>query len=592
MTFTAHSNLCDVVADHAAKFPSRPAAIFVRGPGQGEADELSYAQLAGRAWLLADWLRSRLAPGSRVMIALPPGLDWVTAFTGCLAAGMIAVPAPVPTTYANARRRTAGVIRDSGTTMVLTSSQDLADVTEWAAENDLSGVACSALPDMGEACAPPPAAGRGPCPDSLAFLQYTSGSTGDPKGVMVSNGNIAANAELFCRQLGMDAATRFGGWIPFHHDMGLITLLCVPLLLGSTTAIMPASAFLRRPVDWLRAIDRYGINMSAAPNFAYDQCTRAVTDEQAAALDLSAWRWAINGSEPVHVPIMEAFARKFAASGFRPGAMLPGYGMAEATVFVSCRRPGAPLKPLAADPEQGRLTPDLTRGAAVVSHGIPQGFDVRIVHPQTREVAPDGSIGEIWLRGTSVAQGYWQRQGSTDATFRATTADGETGWLRTGDLGALLDGEIYITGRLKEMLVIRGRNLFPQDLEQEARAVHPALRGLVGAAFAVAAPDERAVIVHEVNVRAADAELPRIATAIKARLTETFAIPARNVVLVRRGTIRRTTSGKIERVATRQLFFEGSLRAAHTDLEPAVARLIRRQELAGAGAPAGTGGAA
>jgi acyl-CoA synthetase (AMP-forming)/AMP-acid ligase II len=381
----------------------------------------------------------------------------------------------------------------------------------------------------------------------------------------------------------MGADTRFGGWIPFHHDMGLITLLCMPLLLGATTAIMPASAFLRRPVEWLRAIDRYGINFSPAPNFAYDHCARAVTDEQGSSLDLSGWLWAINGSEPVHLPIMEAFSRKFAAAGFRSDALLPAYGLAEVTVFASGHRPGAPLRPLAVDPERGALTSDLTRGAAVVSHGTPEGFGVRIVDPQTREVLPDGRIGEIWLRGASVAQGYWHREDSTAATFHAATAAGEAGWLRTGDLGALRDGEIYITGRLKEMLVIRGRNLFPQDLEQQARAVHPALGGLVGAAFSVAAPDERAVIVHEVNTQAAGAELPSITTALKAGLTEAFSIPVRNVVLVRRGTVRRTTSGKIERVATRQLFLEASLRAVHTDIEPAVARLIRQQELADVG---------
>lgn len=597
MAFTASSILCDVVADNASEFPGRPAVVFPRNGasrksgGHGEAEVLSYGELAGRAWAMGDWLRSRLAPGSRVMLALPTGPESVTAFVACLAAGMVAVPAPVPDSSMNARRRTVGIIRDSGTALVLAAQADLAAIDACARENELDGVAWSTVPDTGTAAASPGIRSRWQTQDTLAFLQYTSGSTGEPKGVMVTNGNLVINADLFRRRAGMDTSTRFGGWIPLFHDMGLITLLCLPLLLGSTAVLMQPSAFLRRPLDWLRVIDEYGINMSAAPNFAYDLCTRTVTDEQAAALDLSRWRLAFNGSEPVHAPTLAAFTRKFAAAGFRANALLPGYGMAEATLFISSRVPSEPAKALALDPARGGGT--LTRnetGPSVVSCGVPEGWDVRIVDPETREVLPDARIGEIWLRGPSVAKGYWQRAAATAATFSAVTASGEMRWLRTGDLGALCDGELYITGRLKEMLVVRGRNLFPQDLEHEARAVHPALTGLVGAAFGVAVPDERVVIVHEVNIRAAGSELPHIATAVKARLTEAFAIPARNVVLVRRGAVRRTTSGKVERVATRRLFLDGSLRAVHTDVEPAVARLICERELTDA-APAVSGAA-
>jgi acyl-CoA synthetase (AMP-forming)/AMP-acid ligase II len=590
MAFTARSILCDVVADNAAEFPSQPAVVFPRSAGQGDAQVLSYGELAGRAWGMADWLQSRLAPGSRVMLALPTGPESVTAFVGCLAAGMVAVPAPIPDNYMNARRRTVGIIRDSGTALVLAAQADLPAIDALAREKEL-GITCSAVPDTPAAGAPPRIRGRGQARDTLAFLQYTSGSTGEPKGVMVTHGNIVTNTDLFRRRLGMDSSTRFGGWIPLFHDMGLISLLCLPLLLGSTTVLTPPSAFLRRPLDWLRIIDQYGINMSAAPNFAYDMCTRTVTDEQAAALDLSRWRYAFNGSEPVHAPTLAAFARKFAVAGFRADALLPAYGMAEATLFISSRLPSEPAKALAVDPGQGNGT--LTRhvsGPAVVSCGAPEGFDVRIVDPATREVLPDASIGEIWLRGPSVTNGYWQQAAATAAAFSGVTAAGEAKWLRTGDLGALRDGELYITGRRKEMLVIRGRNLFPQDLEHEARTVHPALAGMVGAAFGVAVPDERVVIVHEVNVHAAGGELPRIATAIKARLTEAFAVPARNVVLVRRGSVCRTTSGKIERVATRRLFLDDSLRVVHASVEPAVARLIGAQELTGA-APAVSGAA-
>jgi acyl-CoA synthetase (AMP-forming)/AMP-acid ligase II len=582
-----HGSLPAAVVSHAGNFPGRPALIFRHG-GTEEDEVLTYADLARQASQYAVRLRRQLAPGARVMLALPTGREWVVAFVACQAAGMVPVPIPVPDGYSSARRRTAGIARDCGAELVLAARADLPAVSQWAADSGLGALTCETVPPAGEGQVPGPAqqAADPTCGEDLAFLQYTSGSTGDPKGVMVTHRNLVANADLLRRRLGLDAGTRCGGWIPLYHDMGLVALLCTPLLIGSTCVLMPATAFLRRPVDWLRLVSQHRLDMSPAPNFAYDLCVRTVTPEQIAQLDLSAWRCAVNGSEPVHAPTMAAFAAKFAAAGLRPEAITVGYGMAEATVFVSAKAPGTPVGVLtvdAAQADRGFVVPDQAGARALVSCGVPEGFDVRIVDPATRQVLPEGQTGEIWLRGPSVTRGYWRRPAATAATFAAVTSDGEAGWLRTGDVGALRQGELYVTGRLKEMLIVHGRNLFPQDLEQEARAAHPALAGLVGAAFGVAAPDERPVIVHEVNARAVGGDLAQVAEAITARLTTALAIPARNVVLVRRGGVRRTTSGKIERTTMRQLFLAGSLPVLHAALDPAVVRMLPAPALTAAG---------
>lgn len=561
------STVTDILADHASAFPTRPAVIF---PGDAADTELTYETLVGQSAAMAEWLADQLAPHSRVMLPLPTGPEFVTAFLGCLAAGMIAVPTPIPDNRQNARRRTATVARDSGTALVLTTAADLADMRDWATSHGLD-VRCSTVPRLDVSTRLPHPGG-----DNLAFLQYTSGSTGDPKGVMVNHANLLANTALYARGTGAGQDTRFGGWIPLYHDMGLIVLLCAPLLLGGTTVLTAPSTFLRGPLNWLRTIDEYDVHNSAAPNFAYERCTRMVTDQQLSTLDLSRWRCAINGSEPIHAPTMSAFSARFAAAGFGATTMTPGYGMAEATVYV-CSKPIADTaRVLTVDPDLadvGVLQPVPDEGRAMVSCGIAHDYDVRIVDPQTREVRADGDVGEIWLRGASVAQGYWGRAEATEATFHASTACGEHGFLRTGDLGARYQGELYVTGRLKEMLIVHGRNIFPQDLEQDARTTDAALTGLVGAAFGVPAPDERVVIVHEVANPKAD--LRTIAMTIKDQLTRNFGVPVGNVVLVRRGVVRRTTSGKIERATTRAQFLDGDLRALHTDLEPAVARLVR-----------------
>jgi acyl-CoA synthetase (AMP-forming)/AMP-acid ligase II len=347
---------------------------------------------------------------------------------------------------------------------------------------------------------------------------------------------------------------------------------------------MQPSEFVRRPASWLRMMSRYRVTATSAPNFSFDLCLRLITDEQLAGVDLSPLRFLCNGSEPINAAAMTAFTKRFAAFGLRPEAMTPGYGMAEATVYVSCVHVDQEPPVLVADIaalESGRhpeLRPAGGPGREIVSVGGARGFRIRIVDSDTRAVLPDGAVGEVWLNGPGVGRGYWKQPDLTGATFGgrltagADVSDLELDWLRTGDLGALVDGELYVTGRTKEVMIIRGRNLFPHDLEQQARAAHQALVGFVGAAFSVHAPDERIVLVHEVAPSTRAEELPVVAAAVEKHLTAVFGIAVCNIVLVRRGTVPRTTSGKIRRVAMRERFLAGDVSALHTALEPALAR--------------------
>ncbi|MGX1756532.1 fatty acyl-AMP ligase [Streptomyces lydicus] len=565
------------IRTNALLTPGDPAVIFVRDPNAPSGDETwSYAKLDHEARKIAGWLQERYAPGDRVLLLYPEGLQFAAAFVGCLYAGMVAVPSSLPGQYAHQRRRVDSIVENAAVATVLTSEAVAAGVLDWVGSDparEITGAVTDG-PEFTDAhaaawCAPD--VGQ----DTLALLQYTSGSTSDPKGVMVDHGNLLHNSVALSRAFGLDRTTRFGSWIPQYHDMGLLAILLPPLLLGGSCVLMSPTTFLKRPFGWLQMIDKYRITWSAAPNFAYELCARQVTEEQVAELDLSFWRFAVNGSEPVQASTLTAFAKRFAPAGFRSDAMAPCYGMAEATVFIS----GAGLRELGVTRiDEARLENHEFRpvgedrpGRDVVSCGTAEEFDVTIVDPATREALPAGRIGEIWLRGPSVARGYWGREDATHETFGVSTTAGDVGYVRTGDLGTLHDGEIYVTGRIKEILILRGRNIYPQDVEHGLRQQHPELVGLFGAAFAVPVPagdggtEEQLVVVHEVRGSIAADELPRLATRIKAGIARDFSVRTAAVALVRRGAVLRTTSGKIQRAAMRTRFIDGLLESRHLD---------------------------
>ncbi|WP_405594707.1 fatty acyl-AMP ligase [Streptomyces sp. NBC_01092] len=511
-------------------------------------------------------LTERSALGDRVLLCFPPGHAFTAAFFACVLTGRIAVPVPLPGHFPHERRRIAAIADNSGASAVLTTSGAEASVTEWLVEQDLR------LAVLAEERADSPGLEDGQLvsghPQRSAFLQYTSGSTGSPKGVIVSHENVLANAKAIARSLGIGPAARVGGWLPNYHDMGLIGHHLAPIVNGGSAVLMEPMTFLRRPHLWLRMIDEMGIEFSAAPNFAYALCTRRVTEEQLSQLDLSRWRTAVNGSEPVSRTVMEAFSARFAAAGFRPDALVPAYGLAESTLLVSSSAPRRPVFRVPA--EQPSSAPSDRR--PMVSCGRPTDADLRIVDPDRRTVMPAGLTGEIWLSGGSVAQGYWNAPDKTREVFGAVTDTGEGPFLRTGDVGFIQDGELHVAGRMKEIVIVRGRKLHSHDVEEEIRAPYPELKSGVGAAFSVPDSDgaDLLVLVHEVAVGTDPVVFDELASSVRSMVSREFGVDLDALVLVRPGHVQRTTSGKIARAEMRQRFLSAELKAVHTHLTPRI----------------------
>lgn len=595
------STFTECVVERAEALAHQDAHLFLPDEPDREAERLTFAQLDTAARTLAVRLRERGAQGRPVLLLYRPGPEFLKAVTGCLYAGAVAVPAPLPGDRQERLRRVTGILRDTGAPLVLTDSANAPEVSLWLAMSGRPDAVCLAT-DADEGADPADWTVPALAPDDLAFVQYTSGSTGQPRGVMVSHRNLLANQEAVRRVLGSRPDDRFLSWLPHYHDLGLVAHLLHPLWLGAPSLQMPARSFIKRPVRWLRAIEEYGATVSSGPNFAYDLCVKRVTDEQLAALDLSRWRLALYGAEPVRHQTLEAFAARFAPAGLRKEALFPAYGLAEATLCVSGGVPGRAHRHRVVDAaglERGELCEPRPGEPvrALVANGTADEFDLRVVDAD-RRVLPEGRVGEIWVRGDSVARGYWRKPGETALTFRARLADGEGGFLRTGDLGAVHDGELYVTGRLKEVIILNGRNLYPQDVEWAVREVSGALASEHGAVFTVHAEREQLVVVHEVRAPHADWErLRALARRVQSFIGQEFEVPAGNVILVEPGTVRRTTSGKIQRTQMRGLFLSGELTGLYEVLDPAVRALVRpRQarlgdELLGSTAAPGQGGA-
>lgn len=547
---------------------------------------VSYGELDRRASRIAAWLEAGNARGQNVLLLFPDGIDFICAFLGCLYAGAVAVPAPLPGTTSAAMDRTVSILRDAMPVTVLTDEGNVAAVRQWLTEQDGAGVACAGPGDIPEA--PGGWTASETAPDQLAFIQYTSGSTSDPKGVMVSHGNLLANLESIHRCIGSTPGLRAVGWLPVIHDMGLVGQILSVCYAGGSLVMMPPREFIRYPYRWLSLISGTRATHTVAPNFAYELCVRRVTDEQVATLNLSSLEVAMNGAEPVAADTLAAFAERFAPAGFRETAFAPCYGMAEATLLIS----GSPrLKPpvtalvdmeaLAARrfaelTETGTLAAGKTQGQAgsgrparrLVSSGRAEGCEVVIVDPETRTVQPPGGIGEIWVRGNSVARGYWRRDETTAATFGQAIAGGEPGYLRTGDLGALRDGELFVTGRLKDLVIVNGRNLYPHDMEQAVRNSDQRLRTGASAIFTRTETSEDIVVVQEVRSAPKDeAGLREIAAKVRRALAREFSVSPYAVVLARPGAVQMTTSGKTRRALMRGSYAAGTIKSIFIDTQ-------------------------
>jgi acyl-CoA synthetase (AMP-forming)/AMP-acid ligase II len=592
MAMAVPGNFSELALRRIHERPSATAYQFVRECRDGglEAESLTYGELGSRALRLAAWLQARGCHGQRVLILHTDGPQFISSFLGCLFAGAVAVPAPPPSGARQNVDRVANIIKDASVSYLMTDSANASAVSQLLAAIGHSEVVCLAT----DRAAPTgtdgteTGASAGLLPDDVAYLQYTSGSVSEPKGVMVTHRNMLANQEAIRQGMRTTADSVVGGWLPFHHDMGLAGHLLHPLWLGGKGVLMPPISFVKRPVNWLRMIDEYGITTGGGPNLGYDLCLRRVTDEQIGGLDLSRWTTAVNGAEPVRAETMDAFAERFASTGFRRSAFYPCYGLAEATLLVTGGIPQAPALERtvdAGDLEQHCLS-DARAGRpnrTLVSSGLPRGCEVRIVDPESHAQLPDGRVGEVWVRGASVAHGYWNRPLENACAFQATMADGTGGFLRTGDLGVLDGGELFVTGRLKDIMIVAGRNLYPQDIERSVQQVS-ALFGS-SAAFSVESDRDHVVVVQEVRTsRNYDTQLASLAADVQQRVAREFEVAAENVLLVRPGTVRRTTSGKLQRRAMRQMFLEGQLQPLHEVVAPEVRKLVE----AGAEARAGS----
>jgi acyl-CoA synthetase (AMP-forming)/AMP-acid ligase II len=473
--------------------------------------------------------------------------------------------------------RLRAIVEDARPRVVLTTEALCIEQARWSAQVPALG-AMRWLATDGEGSEEEDAAlaqrwrDTGLGPETLAFLQYTSGSTAVPKGVMVTHGNLRHNSALIHDRFRSGAESRGVFWLPLHHDMGLIGGVLQTIDCGGASTLMAPAAFLQDPICWLEVISRTGATISGGPNFAYDLCVRKIetNPDRRGALDLTRWTVAFNGAEPIRAETLDRFAEAFAPCGFRREAFLPCYGLAEATLMVAAHRAPGPPVILAVDAgslEQDRVRPsdsaDAPTRTLVASGAVVAGQEqeVVIVDPATGRACPDDGVGEIWVAGPSVAGGYWGRPEDTAETFRAVLADSGAGpFLRTGDLGFLADGALFVTGRLKDLMIIRGRNIYPQDIEATAARSDPLLRADSGAAFSVEADGaERLVVAIEVERQARPGQAEEIIGAIRRAIAEEHDLEADGVLLLKVGGIPRTSSGKVRRHACRERFLAGDL---------------------------------
>jgi acyl transferase domain-containing protein/acyl-CoA synthetase (AMP-forming)/AMP-acid ligase II/acyl carrier protein len=541
------SSWVDLLRWRVTQQPEQRAYTFLTD-GEIERDHLSYADLDLQARMIGALLQKDVASGARALLVYPSGLEFIAAFFGCLYSGIIAVPVYPPSAARSDRTlaKFQAIVNDAQPAVILTTSSLSSRVDSLLALSPelqaIRVVVTDALTtDLAEDWQVPAVLA-----DTLAFLQYTSGSTGLPKGVMVTHGNLLHNSSLVERYCLHPEEAHGVTWLPLYHDLGLIGGVLQPLYAGYESTIMSPAAFLQRPIRWLQAVSRKRATISGGPNFAYDLCVRKITPEQKQTLDLSHWEIVANGAEPVRAETMERFSEAFASCGFRRNYFYPCYGLAEATLVVSAGTKG--VSPTVKTFQSKLLEQNQTLEAT--------GED-----RDNRTLVSIGRVGEIWVAGPSVAQGYWQRPEETESTFHAHLADSNEGpFLRTGDLGFLLDGELFITGRLKDLIIIRGSNHYPQDIELTVEKAHPALRPACGVAFSVdAAGEERLVIVQEVERQYLKHDFNEVFHAVRRAIAEQYELQTYAITLIKTGSIPKTSSGKVQRRATRESYLEGSL---------------------------------
>jgi acyl-CoA synthetase (AMP-forming)/AMP-acid ligase II/acyl carrier protein len=561
-------NLISILNQRASQTPNQLAYIFLKNR-ENQEQNITYQQLSQNSKNIAIKLQSLIPKGSRALLLYPQGLEFINAFLGCLYAGIIAVPA-YPPKRNQKMSRLAAIIKDAQPQIILTTSSMLESIKEkltdivdssalqWLAtdslnndEEELSYI----FPNISS--------------DSLAFLQYTSGSTGTPKGVMISHGNIVHNSASIQKAFELTEKSVSVTWLPSFHDMGLIDGIIQPLYTGFLGVILPPESFLQRPIFWLQAITKYRATHSGGPNLGYELCVEKIAPEQQKNLDLSSWVSAYSGSEPIRRRTIENFITKFQSSGFQSQYFYPCYGMAEATLMIT----GGNIEdePVYLNVQSELLENKIVLKADVGRDNYQQmvgcghtwlDTEIRIVDPETCTQCADNQVGEIWVSGSSIAQGYWHQPEKTTETFQAKLVDmGERNFLRTGDLGFIQNGELFITGRIKDVIIIWGRNHYPQDIEYSVQQSHKALRLDCGAAFVIEVDDqEKLVIVQEVErtfLRSLDVD--EVVSAIRETVSLNHDLQVYAIALIKPASIPKTSSGKIQRYACRQKFLQSDL---------------------------------
>jgi acyl-CoA synthetase (AMP-forming)/AMP-acid ligase II/acyl carrier protein len=572
------ATLVDILHHRTVQQPEQLAYTFLVD-GEDQAVSLTYGELGAQVKAIALHLQSCCNPGDRAVLLYPPGLDYVVAFLGCLVAGVVAVPA-YPPRPKRSLERIEGMVVDAQAAIALTTSDlftalspQLAKVPslqalQWVLSDEIEIKAdIATLPKI--------------TPADLAFLQYTSGSTAQPKGVMIRHSNLVHNLQAIHHNFGHSAQSCGVIWLPPYHDMGLIGGILQPLYGGFPVVLMSPLMFVQSPVRWLRAIAHYRATTSGAPNFAYelacDQCSK-LKPAQLQGLDLSSWKIAFNGAEPINADVMAKFAHIFAPYGFNQDAFYPCYGMAEATLMVTGRgekaAQGTPatrtFSKIGLEHHQAIPASHASDAIALVSSGQSlKDQTLKIVDPQTQEPLADSQVGEIWVAGQSIAQGYWQRPEETTHMFGQIL---DKTFLRTGDLGFLEAGELFVTGRLKELLIMRGRNHYPQDIEQTVKNCHPSVSLNSGAAFAISQEGiEQLVVMQEVD-RSAMSRLnaDEVLGAIRQAISEHHDLQVHAILLLKPGSIPKTSSGKIQRYICREKYLASAIAPLATWIAPAI----------------------
>jgi acyl-CoA synthetase (AMP-forming)/AMP-acid ligase II len=563
------SSLVELLCYRSQNQPSKTAFIFL-SDGETKTHSVTYQTLNQQARAIAHLLQTVISQGDRVLLLYPPGLEFISAFFGCLYAGIIAVPASPPHPNRPASRLLS-LVSDTQATAILTTTSLFSRIEQYQTKNPclrgLHLLATDLIPNTLSLNWHP----SDPKDTVLALLQYTSGSTGTPKGVMVTHQNILHNSKLIrdCSELTQDSLSVT--WLPSFHDMGLIDGLIQPIYSGFLGVLMPPAYFVQKPVRWLAAITRYKATHSGGPNFAYDLCVQKIAPDQREYLNLSSWYSAYNGSEPIQKQTLDRFAKVFSPSGFQSSFFYPCYGMAESTLMIAGGVVRNEMRCCAVDAEalEKNYVSEACETTKSVKHLVGCGqpwldTEIAIVNPETLTRCPCDRVGEIWVSGSSVAQGYWHKPEESQKTFAAYLADPREGpFLRTGDLGFLYQGELFVTGRIKDMVIIRGQNYYPQDIEQTVSHSHPAFISGSCAAFAVEVDGvERLAVVQDVKrdaLRSLDA-----ATAIDAILEavmQQHGLKVYATLLVKPGNVPKTSSGKVKRQTCREFFLANSLEA-------------------------------